>query len=90
MHLVLWASLLGCLPGRNRMHHVTMMATMPAKKMKTPHFMLHSMVTKHCPITKVKSCIAPIACQQEISKEACGETGPSGRKRTVEARSWAC
>ena len=47
------------------MHHVTMMATMPAKKMKTPHFMLHSMVTKHCPITKVKSCTAPRGCQQD-------------------------
>ena len=46
------------LPGRKRMHQVTMMQTMPAKKMNTPHFMLQSMVTKHWPMTKVKSCTA--------------------------------
>ena len=75
------------------MHHVTMMATMPAKKMKTPHFMLHSMVTKHCPITKVKSCTAQLHVSirsLSVRVEADVEQGPSGRKRTVEARSWSC
>ena len=27
----------------------------PAKKRKTPHSIVHSMVTKHCPMTKVNS-----------------------------------
>ena len=45
-------------PGIRKMTQTVMMTTMAAKKMKTPHFMLHNIVTKHCPITKVNSCTA--------------------------------
>ena len=52
------------------MHQVTMMATMPAKKMNTPHFMLQSMVTKHWPMTKVKSCTAEDAVSNALAPSA--------------------